>query len=338
MPKNYRIIILLILCGIFSINVAYFLATSPKESAVSQNIKTQYTLQYVNGPIQPLPKIAYINKDWVILGKALFHSPLLSRDNSIACINCHDINNGGDDGFPISFGINNRKGFRNTPSILNSSLNFRQFWDGRNVSLVEQVHGPIHNPTEMDTNFTEIINKLKKETMFVDAFEKLDDEGITEKNIIQAIVIYEESLLSPNAAIDRYLLGDKLALTLQQKKGLMKFEQFGCVTCHQGRNIGGNIYQKLGRINEAPKHLLKDTGRYQVTNDLSDLHVFKVPSLRNVALTAPYFHNGSVGNLSDAVKLMAKLQLGLIISQEDTDDIVALLHAFTGDVNNIKSR
>ena len=288
------------------------------------------------GAIQPLPLIKSIDKRWVQLGKALFHSPLLSKDNSISCASCHQTKAGGDDGFPLSIGIKNRTGNRNSPSILNASLNFRQFWDGRSVSIQDQMIGPIHNPIEMGSNFDEIISKLRSDKTFNQAFNTLDINGVTKENIILAIATFEESLITHNSPIDNYLLGDNNALTPQQKQGLEKFQKFGCITCHQGRNIGGNLFQKIGRIDKVPKELLADKGRYTITNDINDLHVYKVPSLRNVSLTAPYFHNGSVRTLPEAVNLMAKMQLGLNLSLQDTEDIVALLGAFTGQVQDIQ--
>lgn len=335
MPKYYSKIILCLICTVIVINVVYFFYTQPNISHKVSYQSTQYTPQHVEGALQPLPLISSIDTDWVLLGKSLFNSTLLSADNSVSCASCHKVLEGGDDDFSVSIGINNKAGSRNSPTVLNSSLNFRQFWDGRSRSLAKQAREPIHNPVEMGSNFKEIIKKLKEDTTFNQIFNKLDKEGITEKNIIKAIVTYQESLITNNSPIDNYLLGDKDALTVKQKRGLTKFTQFGCISCHQGRNIGGNLYQKLGRINDVPAHLLEDGGRYNVTDIEQDLHVFKVPSLRNVALTAPYFHNGSIETLPEAVHLMGKMQLGITLSDNDVEDIVALLHSFTGKVTEL---
>jgi len=338
MPKHYIKVIVLLICLIMTMNTVYFFYTEPNKSKKLIYQPTQYTSQYVEGALQPLPLISEISTDWALLGKALFNSPLLSADNTISCASCHNINQGGDDGFSVSIGVNNKAGTRNSPSILNSSLNFRQFWDGRSRSNSEQVIQPIHNPVEMGSNFEQIISKLKADTTFNQIFNRLDDDGVTENNIIKAIVTYEESLITYNSAIDNYLLGHEGALTEQQKIGLTKFKKFGCITCHQGRNIGGNLYQKVGRINEVPEQLLSDKGRYNITGLESDLHVFKVPSLRNVALTAPYFHNGSIETLPEAVQLMGETQLGIKLSDSDIQDIVALLHSFTGEVTGVGSK
>lgn len=319
-------------------NAAYYFYTEPNKSKNLNYQSTQYTSQYVEGALQPLPLISEISTDWALLGEALFNSPLLSADNTISCASCHNVHEGGDDGFAVSIGIHNKAGSRNSPSILNSSLNFKQFWDGRSRSNSEQVREPIHNPVEMGSNFEQIISKLKGDATFNQIFNRLEEDGVTENNIIKAIVTYEESLITHNSAIDNYLLGDEGALTEQQKQGLTKFKSFGCITCHQGRNIGGNLYQKIGRINDVPEHLLNDKGRYNITGLESDLHVFKVPSLRNVALTAPYFHNGSIETLSEAVKLMGETQLGIKLSDSDIEDIVALLYSFSGEVTELGSK
>jgi cytochrome c peroxidase len=246
------------------------------------------------------------------------------------------VNFGGDDGFPVSTGINNAQGERNSPTVLNATFNFRQFWDGRASSLAEQAAGPIHNPVEMGSTWDEITPKLSQDNYFNKAFKHLSADGVTPENIIKAITIYEESLITPNSPIDNYLLGDKEALTAQQIRGLRLFTNYGCSTCHQGRNIGGNIYQKLGRINDIPKILTLDKGRYTVTNEKADEFIFKVPTLRNIAETGPYFHNGSIENLSDAVRIMASSQLGRKLSNDEVADIVALLHSFSAKVLEVK--
>ena len=243
---------------------------------------------------------------------------------------------GGDDGFPVSTGINNGQGERNSPTVLNATFNFRQFWDGRASSLAEQAIGPIHNPVEMGSTWNEIIVKLSEDDYFTETFNRLSEDGVTAENIIKAITIYEESLITPNSPIDDYLLGDKNALTEQQIRGLSLFNNYGCSTCHQGVNIGGNIYQKLGRINDIPQILTLDKGRFEVTNERIDEYIFKVPTLRNIAETAPYFHNGSIDNLPDAVRIMAKSQLGRELSKEEVADIVALLHSFSAKVLEVK--
>lgn len=299
------------------------------------DVETQYEYQYVDGPIQPLPKIKSIDHDWRLLGQALFHSTLLSKDNTVSCSSCHMITLGGDDGFALSTGVNNQLGERNSPTVLNSVFNFRQFWDGREQNLALQIDGPIHNPVEMATSWPEVVDKLNADQYFSSAFTAISKQGVTKDNIVKALVTYEESLITPNAPIDRYLLGEKQALTEQQVRGLDKFISFGCSTCHQGKNIGGNFYQKLGRLDDIPEKLKQDLGRFEFSNDPVDKFIFKVPSLRNIADTAPYFHNGSVATLPEAVSIMAKTQLGMDITEQDKQDIVALLQAFSAPVQEL---
>lgn len=317
----------------FSVTFYFYLA----DDKVEQNYtETVYTFEHVEGAIQPIPRSLTIDKNWLVLGKALFHSPLLSKDNTISCASCHMVDFGGDDGFPVSLGVNNAKGSRNSPTVLNASLNFRQFWDGRASSLKEQASGPIHNPVEMASSWAEIIPKLNNDTYFYKTFNKLSPSGITSNNIIKAITIYEQSLITPNSPIDKYLLGDVNAITKQQVRGLKLFNDYGCATCHQGRNIGGNIYQKLGRVNDIPEILTLDFGRFEVTKIESDKYVFKVPTLRNIADTAPYFHNGAIDNLPDAVRIMARTQLARELSESEIEDIVALLQSFSAKAIGIE--
>ena len=298
-------------------------------------MKTEYDYQYVDGPIQPLPRIKAIDHDWRLLGQALFHSTLLSKDNTVSCASCHMITLGGDDGFAVSTGVDNQLGQRNSPTVLNAVFNFRQFWDGREQNLALQIEGPVHNPVEMATSWPEVINKLQADQYFSSAFKKVSAQGVSKDNIVKALVTFEESLVTPDAPIDRYLLGEKDALTEQQIRGLNKFTSFGCATCHQGKNIGGNFYQKLGRLDEIPVKLKLDLGLYEFSKDPADKFTFKVPSLRNIAQTAPYFHNGSISTLPEAVTIMAKTQLGMDISAEDNADIVALLQAFSAPIQEL---
>lgn len=312
--------------------LGYYLSKLPDTAQAKTRTPTEYEHVSVKGPIQPIPKLKNIDPLWRNLGKALFNSPLLSTDNTVACASCHVLSQGGDDGFPVSAGINGSIGSRNSPTVLNSVFSFRQFWDGRSADLAEQVLGPIHNPIEMGSNFSQIILKLQQSPEFVQAFRQVSSVGITQEAIIKALVTFEESLITPNAAIDRFLLGDKYALSAQQKVGYQKFVDFGCVSCHQGRNIGGNLYQRLGRITDVPKKLLNDKGRFEITKNTHDQYVFKVPSLRNINRTAPYFHNGSVATLTEAITIMAKGQLGIDLTEADIQDLLALFEAFNGQL------
>ena len=332
MTNRYAYSVIAGLILVLSALFLYFQYAKPIKKEPYLKQATEYHTVSVIGPIQPIPTIKTIDKDWLKLGKALFNSTLLSKDNTISCASCHLINEGGDDGFPVSIGVGGAVGERNSPTILNAVFNFRQFWDGRGADLAEQTIGPIHNPVEMDTNFVDIISKLKQSPEFVSAFNIINSEGITQEAIIEAIVTFEESLITPNAPIDLYLKGDESALTSQQKRGYEKFLAFGCVACHQGRNIGGNLYQRIGRISSVPTKLLNDTGRFSVTKNPDDKYVFKVPSLRNIKQTGPYFHNGSVATLKEAIRIMAKGQLGIDLEEQDIQDLLALFDAFNGQL------
>ncbi len=335
MHTHYYISLIL---GIFACSAVplslYYL--SNEQSTIQAEQATVYHFEKVSGAIQPIPRQIEIDTRWVSLGKALFITPLLSKNNTISCSSCHLVDFGGDDGFPVSTGIDNAEGERNSPTVLNSSFNFRQFWDGRASSLSDQISGPVHNPVEMGSSWAEIIKKLSADIYFSRAFLSLDPHGVTRENIVKAITTYEESLITPDAPIDRYLLGDNTALTEQQQRGLHHFINHGCTTCHQGINIGGNMYQKLGRVNTIPDILIKDLGKYQITKKEQDRNVFKVPSLRNVADTSPYFHNGAVDNLPQAVRIMASAQLGRELPEQEVEDIVALLHAFSSKVIEVQ--
>ncbi len=276
-------------------------------------------------PITPIPQHISVNVKKASLGKELFFDTALSRDNTISCATCHDLQNGGDDGLAHSFGIHGQKGTRNAPTVLNSGFNFRQFWDGRAKDLQAQASGPIENPVEMGFNFTDLIKKLNK-TPYKAKFTAIYKDGITKENITDAIAEYEKTLITPNAPFDKYLRGDKKALTQEQKEGYELFKTKGCIACHNGMNVGGNMYNKFGIFEDTNS---SDLGRYDATHRERDKHYFKVPSLRNVAQTAPYFHDGRTYSLKKAVKLMAQAQLGRKITPQEIDKIVAFLHSLS---------
>ena len=287
-----------------------------------------------NEPIQPLPLSIDLNTDKVRLGEQLFNDKRLSADNTISCATCHNLQKGGTDQLVHSIGINQTEGDINSPTVFNSGFNFRQFWDGRADSLETQAAGPVHNPKEMGSNWSQVVGKLKQDAAYVSAFKALYSNGIKPKNIQDAIATYERSLITPNARFDRYLRGDVTAITLEEKQGYVLFKQYGCVACHQGINIGGNMYQVFGVLNnyfEKRGNITKaDLGRFNVTAKPYDRHKFKVPSLRNIALTPPYFHDGSAKTLEKAVDVMAKYQLGRKIPKRKKRLIINFLKTLTG--------
>ena len=286
-------------------------------------------------PIKPVPTDVRLDPKKVALGDRLFHDKRLSRDNTLSCASCHNLNAGGIDGTPTSVGIGGAVGPINAPTVFNSSLNFRQFWDGRANSLEEQAAGPIHNVKEMGSNWAEVLGKLSKDSVLVAQFKDIYPDGLQPKNVQDGISTFERSLVTPNARFDKYLRGDKSAISADELKGYELFKKYGCVACHQGVAVGGNMFQTFGVMGDyfamRANPTDADLGRYNVTKNDADKHVFKVPSLRNVALTAPYFHDGSVKTLNDAVAVMFKYQLGRSASQQDRDRIVLFLRTLTGE-------
>ena len=288
-------------------------------------------------PILPIPREQPSSLDArkVALGKKLFHEPALSHDNSLSCASCHPLDRGGMDRLPRSPGINGQLGEVNSPTVFNSALNFAQFWDGRASTLEEQIDGPVLSPFEMGTSWDEILKKLRDTPAYVAAFKEIYSDGVQSRNVKSAIAEFERSLITLDSRFDRYLRGDPFALTADEKNGYLKFKGYGCISCHQGMNIGANLFQRMGVIGDyfADRgNLTKaDLGRFNVTGREEDRHVFKVPSLRNVAVTAPYFHDSSAQTLEDAVAVMAKYQLGRPLPPKDMEDIVKFLRTLTGE-------
>ncbi|MEL6553001.1 MAG: cytochrome-c peroxidase [Cyanobacteria bacterium J06621_11] len=291
--------------------------------------------EYPSEPIEPIPLSLSLNPQKVALGNRLFHDPQLSGDRTLSCASCHSNALGGADGLPttISRDSGRRKGL-NTPTVWNSAFNFRQRWDGGIASLEEQINGPLLSPTEMNNSWSEIVSRLSQDQNYLKAFHSLYPNGIQPDAVREAIATYERALITPNAKFDRYLKGDKSALSAQEKKGYDLFKRYGCVACHQGVNVGGNMFQRLGVMEDyflARGDVQKiDLGRMNITGRTRDRYVFKVPSLRNIELTAPYLHDGSVETLEDSVRIMGKYQLGREIPNEDTAAIVSFLRTLTG--------
>lgn len=288
-------------------------------------------------PISPLPLTPPANLDpgKIALGKKLFHDPRLSADDSLSCASCHPLDRGGMDRLPRAKGLHGVEGPINTPTVFNSSLNFVQFWDGRAETLEDQVDSPLQSPTEMGAAWDDILRKLGQDPAYTAAFAKIYPDGLRRANVKNAIAEFEHTLLTPNSRFDRFLRGDASALTPREKTGYLKFKSYGCVSCHQGVNIGANLFQRMGVIGDyfADRGDITpaDLGRFNVTGQESDRHVFKVPSLRNVAVTAPYFHDSSARTLEEAVAVMAKYQLGRPLPPEDLSDIVQFLGTLTGE-------
>lgn len=292
------------------------------------------TASLTDEPIMPVAFSVALDEKKVALGEQLFNDPRLSRNNSVSCASCHALEKGGTDRQALSSGIEGNTGLVNAPTVFNSAYNFKQFWDGRAETLEEQIEGPTHNPLEMDSNWTEIVGKLQMSQDYVQSFNALYADSIQIHNIKDAIATFERSLITPNARFDRYLRGETQALTDEEKQGYQLFKSYGCVSCHQGINIGGNLFQKFGLMGDyfASRKVSKaDYGRFNVTGSEADKFVFKVPSLRNVALTPPYFHDGSARQLEDAVTVMSVYQLGRPLTISERDAIVKFLKTLSGE-------
>ncbi|MEP6900307.1 MAG: cytochrome-c peroxidase [Actinomycetota bacterium] len=305
------------------------------ETITSQKLTDSQASKRSDEPILPIPSEIKLNSEKVALGEKLFNDVQFSHDNTISCATCHSLDLGGTDQRKNSIGINGQIGEINAPTVFNTSLNFKQFWDGRAETLEDQIDGPTHASGEMGSNWEEIIEKLNSSPEYVSVFAALYDNGIQTQNIKDAIAEFERSLLTPNSRFDRYLKGEKEMLTKDEKEGYRTFKTVGCVSCHQGINVGGNLFQEFGVMGEYFKdrgNLTKaDLGRYNVTKNEYDRYVFKVPSLRNIARTFPYFHDGSAKSLENAVEVMSKYQLGRKLSRDEIDSIVKFLKTLNGE-------
>ncbi|NBU98535.1 MAG: cytochrome-c peroxidase [Spirochaetia bacterium] len=287
-------------------------------------------------PIKPIPISLDLDYQKVELGEKLFFDKRLSKDNSVSCASCHDLNLGGTDKKKFSKGINNSNGSINSPTVLNAGFNFKQFWNGRAESLEEQTEGPINNPLEMGSNWNEVIAKLTSDNEYVSKFKLIYKSDIKAELIQNAIAEFERSLFTPNSRFDQYLRGDTNAIDEDELAGYNLFKNLGCSSCHQGLNIGGNMYQTFGisgdYFSDRGNLTEVDYGLYNITKNESDKFVFKVPSLRNINLTAPYLHDGSAETLEDAVRIMSIYQLGRTLSSEESEKIVKFLKTLTGEL------
>lgn len=295
--------------------------------------------------LRPLPieaPLDELSSAQTVLGEVLFHDSRLSNNGRFSCASCHDLSQGGDDGLPLS--RNAQGGYRqhNTPSIFNVKYNFRLNWNGAFDGLASHLSHVIQSPATMGRSFDDLLSVLRSEPYYRQRFENLYEDGLTLANVFAALDLFQRSLVTPNADFDRYLRGERDALSEQAKRGYHLFEHYGCSSCHQGRNIGGNMYQKFGvfgdyALDTHGGHRPEDYGRYQVTGNEQDKFYFRVPSLRNVALTAPFFHDGSVATLEQAVALMARYQLGRELLPQEQADIVAFLESLTGEYHAVST-
>ena len=316
--------------------------TNAKRDIIHEWATAYRTAHYNDGvcgcePIRPIDLSLPVDKAKAELGFLLFHDTRLSVDNTVSCASCHGLNTAGVDNKQYSEGVEGQLGGVNAPTVYNAVYNFVQFWDGRAVTLAQQAAGPPVNPVEMASpNFDQIIAKLKRDRKMVRAFKALYPEGITEATITDAIEQFERTLITPNSRFDKYLRGDAAAITAEELAGYELFKEYSCATCHVGQNLGGESYELMG----LRKHYFadrglelteEDNGRYKQTKEERDRHRFKVPGLRNVALTWPYYHDGTRTTLKEAVCDMGTYQSGVALTDEEEDKIVAFLNTLTGE-------
>lgn len=296
--------------------------------------------------IEPLKAPTGLNSNKVDLGKILYHDTRLSGDLTLSCASCHDLAKGGTDQSQYATGINGQKGHINSPTVYNSSLAIKQFWDGRAEDLEAQAHGPVHNPVEMGSNWDQVLERIREDDDLVDRFKAVfkikRSKEITGDMIANSIAEFEKSLVTIGSPFDKYLEGDKNAISDEAKQGYELFKKYNCTACHNGPAVGGASFQKMGIAHDYFKDRAagangltklaiskEDDGRFAVTQDKTDKYKFKVPTLRNVELTYPYFHDGSVDSLEDAVKYMAYYQEGKKLSNKETELIVTFLKTLT---------
>ena len=304
----------------------------------AENWRANYYNDGLGGePIRPIAESVEYDAAKAALGRKLYHDTRLSVDNTVSCASCHGLSTAGVDNKQYSEGVGGQLGGVNAPTVYNSVYNFVQFWDGRAATLALQAAGPPLNPVEMGyESFDQIVAKLSKDKAFTREFKKVYPDGWSEANITDAIAQFERTLLTPNSRFDKYLKGDAAAITAEELEGYNLFKKYNCATCHVGANLGGLSYELMGQYTDyfaarGTEMTTEDNGRFKQTSIERDRHRFKVPGLRNVALTYPYFHDGTEPELKEAVCKMGTYQVGVEIPDADEDKIVAFLHTLTGE-------
>ncbi len=280
----------------------------------------------------PLPQKQALKSELVALGEKLFYDTRLSHDLSLSCASCHELTRGGID-------LRDTQGVRsdrfNAPTLFNVGFHFKYFWNGRAETLEEQIELTVRSPTVFNNDWPRIEERLQGDASYRPLLQRMGSgKNLNAELIKKALAEFERSLVTPDSRFDRYLRGDKDALSPMEKRGLQLFKTLGCSSCHQGALLGGNMFQKFGIFGRIPADRLispRDLGRYSITQKEEDRFVFKVPSLRNVELTAPYFHNGAAATLHDAVSIMSRAQLGRELADEEREHIVAFLKTLTGE-------
>ncbi len=283
-------------------------------------------------PVSPLPPLPELDPGRVALGRRLFHDPRLSESGATSCATCHELASGGADGRRYSLRASGAPAPVNTPTVLNAALHFRWSWNGRAGTLEEQV--AIAGHEELGLEPAAMAARIAEDAIYRAAFQETYGRPADPEAVIDALVVFQRSLLTPSR-FDRYLAGDERALTEAEREGYTLFKNLGCAACHQGVGVGGNMFQRFGVLGDyfadRGDPTEADLGRFAVTGREEDRHVFKVPSLRNVALTAPYFHDGSTATLDEAIRVMARYQLGRDLADEEVEGLAAFLGTLTGE-------
>lgn len=340
-------------CAVFALSIAGVSVTgcdsddAPEDEVDQVEQEEEVTvadlMERANSLFEPIPQeIDDVNEDKVELGRALFHDKDLSADGTVSCATCHVIEEGGGDGHPTSIGIDDQDVGIHSPTVLNSRYYFKQFWDGREDTLEAQASGPVEDPKEMAGSWDDVVEYVSNDEIYSELFEELYDDGATEETATHAIAEFERTLVTPDAPFDDFLRGDEEALDEQQLAGLEAFMDTGCATCHSGKIFSDDRFQKMGAVHDyfedrGGEITDADLGRYNVTGDEADKHHFKVPTLRNVELTGPYFHDGQVETLEAAVDKMAYYQLGRELDDETIDNMVAFMKSLTGEIPDVST-
>jgi len=319
--------------------------TSAKRDIVLDWVKNERMDMYSDGlpedraaePVRPIDQTLEVDEAKAALGFALFHDARLSVDNTVSCATCHALETAGVDNHQYSHGVDDQIGGVNAPTVYNAVYNFVQFWDGRAKTLADQAAGPPLNPIEMaSTSFDEIIAKLQADRLFAKAFNAVYPDGLTEANITDAIEEFERTLITPDSRFDKWLRGDSDAITPDELAGYELFKKYDCATCHVGPNLGGQSYELMGLrrhyfADRGMELTNEDNGRYKETQIERDRHRFKVPGLRNVEHTWPYYHDGTRETLEDAVRDMGIYQSGVELTSAEVNQITAFLKTLTGE-------
>lgn len=329
---------------IIMLAIAFISCGSPEKKETNKkapeiSVADQQLISKANTLFAQLPKPEQTDSKIVQLGKKLYYETSISKNGKMSCNTCHDIKTYGVDNLATSPGHEGKFGNRNSPTTFNASLHIAQFWDGRSPDLIDQAKGPVLNPVEMGmpdaAGVEEILRQNESYKMlFAEAFPG-ESQAITFDNFAKAVAAFEKTLITP-APFDAFLAGNADTLTAQQKEGLNLFIETGCIACHTGAGLGGNTFMKFGLVKgpywDFTHSKLKDLGKGALTGNEADNAIFKSSSLRNIQKTGPYFHDGSVASLDEAVKLMAYLQLGKELTPEQVNSMVAFLSSLTGQI------